>query len=61
MIEDQTAKSPNFIRDQFILIGILLVALYCRSSLVSSQKTEAGIAQQSASVSAEQGKLAAPR
>ncbi len=61
MNEAHPARSPNFLRDQFILTAILVLALICRSSLVSSPKTHNEIAKKPASVSVEPEKLADAR
>ncbi len=39
MTEAKSTKPSNFIRDQFILTVILVIALLCRNSLVSSPKS----------------------
>lgn len=41
MTEAHPSTSPNFIRDQFILTVILIGALFCRSSIVSSKPEQA--------------------
>lgn len=61
MNDANPTKSPNFIRDQFIVTGILVVALICRSSLVSSPKPQTELAKQPASASVEPTKLADAR
>ncbi len=61
MNEAKSTKSPNFLRDQFILTAILVVALICRSSLVSSPKPQTELAKQPASVSVGSEKIADAR
>lgn len=39
MTEANQSKPRNFVRDQFIVLVILVVALFCRSSLISSKPT----------------------
>ena len=39
MTETKQSKPRNFVRDQFIVLMILVVALFCRSSLISSKST----------------------
>ena len=39
MTETNLSKPRNFVRDQFIVLVILIVALFCRSSLISSKPT----------------------
>lgn len=47
MNEAHPAKSPKFLRDQFILVAILVVALVCRNAFVSSHAQQADMASQS--------------
>ncbi len=61
MNEAHPARSPNFLRDQFILTAILVVALICRSSLVSTPKPQTEIAKHPAPVSVESEQLAVAR
>lgn len=61
MNEAHPARSPNFLRDQFILTAILVIALICRSSLVSSPKTQTEIAKQPTPVAVEPEELADAR
>lgn len=43
MNEAKLISSPNFIRDQFILTFILVAALLCRNSFVSSTAAHSDI------------------
>lgn len=53
MTDAHPARSPNFLRDQFILTAILVIALICRSSLVSSKTVPSDHASQSPSTTSE--------
>ncbi len=61
MTETHPTKTPNFIRDQFILTVILIAALVCRNSFERPTTSPTEVAKQPASASVEPTKLADAR